>query len=125
MRVAQAAAVVLVLATGSPLAWAEPPDVQHQPLGCTIPDKAISVCAAITDDGTVAKARVYFRPSGDKFYSFVDMAFGADQKHLRVLDCACGDGVGLEALWPEALILVAFSVGLIGLAVRRFHKTLD
>jgi ABC-2 type transport system permease protein len=34
-------------------------------------------------------------------------------------------GSGLETLWREALILVAFSVGLIGLSVRRFRKTVD
>jgi len=28
----------------------------------------------------------------------VSIAFGGDPKHLRVLDCACGDGVGLDAL---------------------------
>ncbi|MGH7568049.1 MAG: ABC transporter permease [Gemmatimonadales bacterium] len=44
---------------------------------------------------------------------------------LRVLRGILLKGVGLEALWPEALILVGFAVGLIGLAVRRFHKTLD
>jgi ABC-2 type transport system permease protein len=44
---------------------------------------------------------------------------------LKVLRGILLKGVGLEALWPEALILAAFSVGLIGLAVRRFHKTLD
>ncbi len=44
---------------------------------------------------------------------------------LRVLRGILLKGVGLEALWPEMLILVGFAVALIGLAVRRFHKTLD
>jgi ABC-2 type transport system permease protein len=44
---------------------------------------------------------------------------------LTVLRGILLKGVGLEAFWLEALILVAFAVGLIGLAVRRFHKTLD
>ena len=44
---------------------------------------------------------------------------------LKVLRGILLKGVGLEALWVEALILVGFAVGLIGLAVRRFHKTLD
>jgi ABC-2 type transport system permease protein len=44
---------------------------------------------------------------------------------LKVLRGILLKGVGLEALWVEALILAAFSVGLIGMAVRRFHKTLD
>jgi ABC-2 type transport system permease protein len=44
---------------------------------------------------------------------------------LKVLRGILLKGVGLEALWPEVLILVVFAVGLIGLAVRRFRKTLD
>ena len=56
-------------------ASAEPPAVEHQPVPCTVPDKALTLCANITDDGQVAKARIYFRSAGDKFYSFVDMVF--------------------------------------------------
>ncbi|HEX9704512.1 MAG TPA: ABC transporter permease [Gemmatimonadales bacterium] len=44
---------------------------------------------------------------------------------LKVLRGILLRGVGMEALWPETLILLGFAVGLIGLAVRRFHKTLD
>jgi acetyl-CoA carboxylase carboxyl transferase subunit alpha len=44
-------------------------------LFCAIPEKAISLCAAISDDGTVAKARIYFRKAGDDFYNYVDMVF--------------------------------------------------
>jgi hypothetical protein len=58
------------------LAAGESPTVEHQPLPCTVPGKALSLCATITDDKQVAKARVYFRPAGGKFYSFVDMVFG-------------------------------------------------
>jgi len=57
-------------------AAAESPTVEHQPVPCTIPGKPISLCASITDDNQVAKARVYFRARGEKFYSFVEMAFG-------------------------------------------------
>ena len=57
-------------------ASAEPPSVEHQPVPCTVPDKALTLCANVTDDGQVAKVRVYFRSAGDKFYSFVDMVFG-------------------------------------------------
>jgi hypothetical protein len=68
------AAAVIALVT--PLAAsAEEPDVAHQPSPCTIPDKPVSLCANVTDDGQVAKVRIYFRPAGDKYYSFVDMAF--------------------------------------------------
>jgi len=34
-------------------------------------------------------------------------------------------GVGLVAIWPQVVVLLGFAVGLIALAVRRFHKTLD
>lgn len=44
---------------------------------------------------------------------------------LKVLRGILLKGVGAPALWPEILLLIVFAVGLIGLAVRRFHKTLD
>jgi ABC-2 type transport system permease protein len=44
---------------------------------------------------------------------------------LKVLRGILLRGVGIEALWREAIILLAFAVGLIAMAVRRFHKTLD
>jgi len=44
---------------------------------------------------------------------------------LKVLRGILLKGVGAEALWPEILILTVFAAGLIGLAVRRFRKTLD
>ena len=43
---------------------------------CTIPDQPFTLCATVTDDGEVARARVYFKPESEKFYSFVDMVFG-------------------------------------------------
>jgi hypothetical protein len=55
---------------------AEPPDVLHQPSPCTVPDQPPTLCANVTDDGQVANVRLFFRPAGDKFYSFVEMAFG-------------------------------------------------
>jgi len=58
------------------VASAEPPNVDHQPSPCMVPEKPASLCASITDDGQVAAARIYFRPAGEKFYSFVDMVFG-------------------------------------------------
>ena len=64
-----------VVAAMVSLAAAEEPDVAHQPSPCTVPDKPISLCASVTDDGQVAKVRIYFRPAGEKYYSFVDMAF--------------------------------------------------
>jgi hypothetical protein len=41
-----------------------------------VPDKAITLCASVTDDGQVAKSRIYFKASGEKYYSYVDMTFG-------------------------------------------------
>jgi hypothetical protein len=54
----------------------DPPAIEHQPVPCTVPDKALSICASVGDDNQVAKSRVYFRPAGDDFYSFVEMVFG-------------------------------------------------
>ena len=71
-RCALAAVFLAAMASG---AAGEEPDVQHQPSPCTIPGKAISLCASVTDDGQVAKVRIYFKPAGEKFYSFVEMAF--------------------------------------------------
>ena len=45
--------------------------------------------------------------------------------YLQILRGILLKGVGLEAIWPQVLILCGFAVGLITLAVRRFHKTLD
>ena len=33
-------------------------------------------------------------------------------------------GIGLDILWPQMLVLGAMGVVMLGLAVRRFHKTL-
>jgi hypothetical protein len=63
------------LALSAPLARAEEPDVQHQPSPCTVPGKPVSLCASVTDDGQVAKVRIYFRAAGEKYYAFVEMAF--------------------------------------------------
>ena len=40
-----------------------------------MPDKPLSLCAAISDDGNVATARLYFRRAGEDYYAFVNMAF--------------------------------------------------
>ena len=71
-------ALVVVAALGLPLAAAadDPPVVDHQPVPCTLPGKAISLCASVSDDNEVAKARIYFRRAGEDFYNFVDMQFG-------------------------------------------------
>ena len=70
-----AASLLLVIA-GAGRAGAEPPVLDHQPSPCTVPEKPVSLCATITDDTQVAKARIYFRPTGEKYWNVVDMAFG-------------------------------------------------
>jgi ABC-2 type transport system permease protein len=44
---------------------------------------------------------------------------------LRVLRGVLLRGTGWEAFWREALALVAFSIVLISLSVKRFHKTVE
>ena len=44
---------------------------------------------------------------------------------LQILRGVLLKGVGIEQLWPQALVLVAFAVGLIVLSVTRFHKTIE
>jgi len=66
---------VLVMLQPSSVLANTPPSVEHQPALCTIPDKAVSLCAAISDDGNVAAARLYFRKADERYYSFVDMTF--------------------------------------------------
>ena len=65
----------ILLAAAAP-ALADPPSVDHQPVPCTVPGQPFTVCATVTDDGQVERARVYFKAEDAKFYSFVDMAFG-------------------------------------------------
>ena len=75
MRPIRMAFVSALLALGGPALADDPPAIEHQPAACAIPDKAISLCAAVSDDGKVAKARVYFRKAGEDFYNYVDMVF--------------------------------------------------
>ncbi|HKE90623.1 MAG TPA: ABC transporter permease [Gemmatimonadales bacterium] len=44
---------------------------------------------------------------------------------LKILRGILLKGVGVGPILPQILVLCGFAVGLIGLAVRRFHKTLD
>jgi drug efflux transport system permease protein len=44
---------------------------------------------------------------------------------LTVLRGILLKGVGIDALWSQVAVLTVFSVGLIAVAVQRFHKTLD
>jgi ABC-2 type transport system permease protein len=44
---------------------------------------------------------------------------------LKVLRGILLKGIGVPELWREMAILLLFATVLIGLSVRRFHKTLD
>jgi hypothetical protein len=67
-------ATAIAVITAGPAA-ADEPDVSHQPSPCTVPGKPIELCASVTDDGQVAKVRIYFRPARETYYSFVEMSF--------------------------------------------------
>jgi hypothetical protein len=71
---ARALALAAALALAGPAA-ADGPRVEHQPVPCTVAAKPFSICATISDDVRVTRARVYFRPDGHDYFSFVDMAF--------------------------------------------------
>jgi hypothetical protein len=68
-------APAFVLAAASLAIANDPPAVDHQPALCTIPEKPILLCAAVSDDSNVAVARIYFKRQGDEFYAFVPMTF--------------------------------------------------
>jgi TPR repeat protein len=40
-----------------------------------VPNEAMSICASISDDAMISKARVYFRPETERYYSYADMVF--------------------------------------------------
>jgi len=69
--------LAVALALPAWIAFADdPPTIEYQPFPCTVPGKPISICAAISDDAMVSKAKVYFRPASEKFYAWVEMSFG-------------------------------------------------
>lgn len=78
VAVAGMRALPLALLLALPLAARadDPPKIEHQPPPCTVPGKAVSLCAGVSDDGQVAKARIFFKPEGDEYFSSVDMSFG-------------------------------------------------
>ena len=64
-----------LLAAASAAVADDPPLVEHQSVPCTVPQKPMSICAAISDDAMISFARVYFRPRGERYYSYADMSF--------------------------------------------------
>ncbi len=76
MSLRAAAALTLALVLAAPVVRADdPPVIEHQPPLCVVPGRALSLCASISDDGSVAAARVYFRRAGEDYYAYVNMAF--------------------------------------------------
>jgi hypothetical protein len=67
--------LLVALAAGASALADDPPSIEYQPFPCTVAEKPIGLCASISDDSMVAKARLYFRPAHDKYYSFVEMTF--------------------------------------------------
>ncbi len=61
------------------VAAAQGPSVEHQPVLCTIPAHAVSLCATVTAETPVARVRIYFRRAGEKYYNLVEMSFGGMQ----------------------------------------------
>ena len=75
MRISLAPALVLLVLPAGAARADDPPAIEHQPASCTVVGKPLSLCAAVSDDGSVAAARLYFRREGERYYAFVDMAF--------------------------------------------------
>jgi len=78
MRMRSMAAFAFVVAAAVARAD-DPPVVEHQPVPCTTSGQALSLCATISDDVQVARARVFFRATEEKYYNVVDMVFGGIQ----------------------------------------------
>ncbi len=54
---------------------AEKPVIDHQPVVCSLPGKHPRLCAAMADDGTIKKARVFFRAAGQQAYYWSEMTW--------------------------------------------------
>jgi hypothetical protein len=72
----KALTLVCLLSLAAAARAGEGPDIDSQPIPCTVPDKPMAICARVTADGNVSVARIYFRKEGAEFFNFVDMAFG-------------------------------------------------
>src|SRR5206468_609265 len=57
-------------------AQADPPLVHHEAVSCAVAGQRIPVCAIMTANKGIAEARLYFRPAGEKYYSYAPMTFG-------------------------------------------------
>lgn len=52
---------------------ADPPLIEHHPLSCSLADQHPRICATIADDGTVKRAKVYFRATGESAFYWSEM----------------------------------------------------
>lgn len=62
-----------LMASVSGSARAEPPLIEHQPVACSLPGKHPRVCATIADDGTIKRAKLYFRAKGETAFFWAEM----------------------------------------------------
>jgi hypothetical protein len=76
VRIVRRTALLVWLAAAAVARADDPPVVEHQPVACGVPGRALRLCATISDDVQVARARVFFRADEDKYWSVVDMVFG-------------------------------------------------
>ena len=60
-------------AVGPGYTQAEAPLIEHHPLACSLPEKHPRVCATIADDGTVKRAKLYFRAKGEAAFFWTEM----------------------------------------------------
>ena len=75
MRMRVAGLALVLLCAPAALLANDPPSIEHQPAICTVPAAPIALCAAVSDDSSVAAARIYFRTVGEKFFGYVNMSF--------------------------------------------------
>ena len=73
-----AVAALALLFTSSPT-MAEPPFIDHQEIPCSLPEAHSRVCATIADDGTVRRAKLFFRAAGQTAWYWTEMAFDLSQ----------------------------------------------
>jgi hypothetical protein len=72
----KAVSLLFLLALSTVARAGEGPEIDSQPIPCTVPEKPMAICARVTADGQINAARIYFRKEGAEFFNFVDMAFG-------------------------------------------------
>ena len=52
---------------------AEPPFIDHQAIPCSLPQAHPRICATIADDGTVKRAKLFFRAAGQSAWYWSEM----------------------------------------------------